>query len=155
MLEESSILTYACFFPLLVHVYVYTLIIRSRYFLIKRTRCHFFFCFFSTLSVLCWAKNFWPINKNLAHFAHRFFQHKRSSPIGLKILVAPLKLIVSFYIVFLLTSSQYTPFQFDIYDNLFKKTNSNIFCMNKCICCRLRKKICSIRWIILIYHQHN
>jgi hypothetical protein len=32
-----------------------------------------FFCVFSKLSVLCWAKNFSPINKNLAHFAHRCF----------------------------------------------------------------------------------
>jgi hypothetical protein len=36
-----------------------------------------FFCIFSTLSILCWTKNFWPINKNLAHFAHRFFSTQK------------------------------------------------------------------------------
>jgi hypothetical protein len=90
-LEESSTITCACFFPCLscVCLYFYNTfaqlsshfqteftiisyilgyvewksiqyVIKLQFFFQKNTHWH-------------WIKNFWPINKNLAHFAHRFF----------------------------------------------------------------------------------
>ena len=48
----------------------------------------------STFSAYCQIKNFSPSKKNLAHFVHCLFLHIRSLPIGRKILVAPLYVLV-------------------------------------------------------------